>query len=87
MEEERQASKKLEQEVEITRLQNEMEAESLKQEEWKHALTKLEEARELKNQDHKKCMEDMDQMAVSSLGDEPSITMAWLKAQMAYTQA
>ena len=57
LETERQNSKKLQEDAELTEIQNQLEIEWLKQEQWTTALSKLKEAREQALQEHSKCIE------------------------------
>ena len=81
LEEERENSRKLQEDVEMMRIRNELEVEKLKQQQWQTALDKLKEAREQAAQEHEVCMNKMDDL-LSQHKDTTSDSLNWLKAQM-----
>ena len=81
LEAEREQSKKLQQDAELMKIQNELEVEKLKQQQWQSALDRLKEAREQVHQEHDKCMEQMKEIAASASTTNNS-TVQWLKAQV-----
>ena len=56
--------------------------ERLKQEQWKAALSRLDEAKAQARKEHEKCMEQMEQVAASAITDTSCGTLGWFKAQM-----
>ena len=82
LEEERENSKKLHDDVEHLHLQNELEMKKMKQEQWHTALAKLKEAKEHASQEHSKCMDQMAQLATSAMGEASANTLDWFKSKM-----
>ena len=80
LEKEKETSQQLEEDVELLRLQNEMDKEKKKQEQLHMAYNKLKEARERANQEHEECMEEME--ALASKKKIPNPTLEWFKAQL-----
>ena len=81
LEEEKENSKRMEEDVEILRLQNEMEMEKMKQEQWKVAYGKLKEAREQAAQEHQECLKNMEALASAKKHSSPA-TLDWLRNQI-----
>ena len=81
LEEEKEQSRKMQESVEIQRLQNELDVERLKQQQWATALDKLKEAKEQSEQEHDKCMEQMEHLRHTT-DTSNSSTLEWLKAQL-----
>ena len=82
LEAEKENSRRLQEEADLAEIQNQLEMEKMKQEQVRNALAKLKEAREQAQKDHAKCMEDMDHLASSNMGDSASNTLSWLRTQM-----
>ena len=83
LEDEKENSKKLEADTKIMHIQNELELEKLKQQQWKVVLDKLKEAREQAAQEHDKCMQQMQELAEAPRGTLPNSSLEWFKAQKA----
>ena len=78
LDEEREASKKLQEDLEQMKIQNELQNKKRKQEQWQKAYSKLKEARERAEQEHEKCMEEMDTLTEEAHSE----SLQWLKDQM-----
>ena len=77
---EKEETRKLQEDAEIMRIRNELEEEKRKREEWNTAITKLKEARDQAEQEHSKCMEEME--GLSRLAPDKHSSLDWLKTQM-----
>ena len=82
LEEERAQSKKMQEEAEIAHIQNELEVERLKQQQWQTALDKLKEARAQVEQEHEKCMAQMEETQIPHRKATGNNSLEWLQAQM-----
>ena len=83
LEEKRAATKKAAQEAEEMKLRNELEEESLKQQEWELAIKQLKEKREKSMAAHQLKMEEMKKMAAEiEEKEDPSSTVTWLREQL-----
>ena len=81
LEEEREQSRKLQEDAELLKIRNALEVEKLKQQQWKSAIAQLEEVREQAAQEHEKCMEQMKEFVNSSKATGGG-TLDWLKDQI-----
>ena len=81
-EEEKENSRRLQEDVELLKLQNTLEVEKMKQEQWQTAITKLKEAKQHATQEHSKCLEQMGQIASSTMKGTTSAMLDWFKAQL-----
>ena len=82
LEEERETNKKLQEDVDIMRIWNELEIERLKKAQWSTAIDKLKEAREQAEQEHEKCMEEIQGLVKSSRATTHNDSLEWLKVQL-----
>ena len=83
LEEKRAATKLATQQAEELRLCNELEAESLKHQQWELAIEQLKKKREEISVQHQKQMEEMKAMAVEQVEGNPKEgAVAWLKEQL-----
>ena len=57
LEEEREQSKKLQENAELEKIRHKLEMEKLKQQQWQTAVDKIKEAREEAAQEHDRCIE------------------------------
>ena len=81
LEEEKAQSKRLMEEVEMMRMQHELEAEKLKQKEWHLALEQLKENRENAEREHAKYLEDLKEAAGSARDNTSRGMLDWFRAQ------
>ena len=85
LEQEREASRKIQEDAERAEIQHQIEVERMKQEQWQTAINKLKKAKEHASQEHTKCLEQMDQLAESTMDQTATTTLGWLKQQMGKT--
>ena len=79
IEEEKEQSRKLQEDVEM---RNQLEIEKLKQQQWKTALDKLKQAKEEVAQEYDKCMEQMDSIVTKAKASTTNDSLQWFKAQV-----
>ena len=82
LEEEKEQSRKMQEEAEVQRIQNELELEKLKQKQWCNTLDKLKEAREQAEHEHEKCMEEMEDIVHTRQEPGLNSSVEWLKTQL-----
>ena len=82
IEEEKAQAKKLQEDVELMEMRNQLEVEKLKQQQWKTALDKLKQAREEVAQEHDKCMEEMDSIVSKAKASVTTDSLQWFRTQM-----
>ena len=82
LEEEREQNRKLQEDVELMKVRNELEIECMKQQQWNATLDRLKEAREQATMEHDKCMENIDQVTHPTREGSPVLNMQWFKTQM-----
>ena len=82
LEAEREASNKLQQEAEMLHIQHELEAEKIKQKEWQVAMDQLHEAKEKREADHAKYLEQIKDLSTSTRQDAANTALEWFKGQM-----
>ena len=81
LEQEKEQSRRLQEDAELMKICNELEMERLKQQQWKATLDNLTKAREQAAQEHDKCMAQMEELVEASSDTSPS-SLLWLKAQI-----
>ena len=82
LENSKEKSRKMQQEAEMLRIQQEPEAEKLKQKEWHVAIEELKETRSQMELDHKKNLEQVKQLALASREDSSNKVLQWYKSQL-----
>ena len=79
---EKESNRKLEEEAEYTCIQHEIEVEKMKGEQWKVAMEKLKDVKILAQQEHSRCMAQMEQVACTPAEEIENSVVTWLKDQM-----
>ena len=82
LEEERENSRKLMEDVEHLRVQNELVLEKLKQQQWQAALEQLKENQGASTQEHQKCMDQIKETSATARIHSTNQALDWLKAQL-----
>ena len=82
LEQEREQSKKMQEDAEHAELQHQIELEKMKLQQWQTAIQKLQEAKTHAEQEHSKCIEQMKQVANANMEQATSFSLSWLKTQM-----
>ena len=82
LEEERENSKKMQEDIEMQCIQQELDAKRMKQEQLQAARDKLKQAKEHAALEHSKCMAKMEERTTSSMEKTSSSTLDWFKQQM-----
>ena len=81
LEEERERSTKMMEDVEIRRIQHELEAEKLKQQQWQATLQQMEESRQHVEAEHQKYLAQLKEAATTSREDISNGMLEWFKNQ------
>ena len=81
LEQEKQNKRMLE-EMELAKIESELEAERMKRQELQVAMQQLKEAREHATQEHDKCIENMKRIASEARTQSSQSTMDWFKEQI-----
>ena len=81
LEEEKVQSKHLMEEAELIRMQQELEAEKLKQKQWQVTIEQLQQTREHAEKEHAKYLEDIKQAAGAARENTSRSMLEWFKAQ------
>ena len=82
LEAEKEHSKKLEEEAECMKVQQELDAEKLRQKQWQVAMKQIKEAWEHAEKEHAQCIEKIKEMAVASREEVVNNTAQWFQAQV-----
>ena len=82
LEQERESNKQLEESVEHTCVQHELEVERMKRQQWQVAMDKLQQAKEAAQQEHERCMVQIDTFTHTA-GTSAENPAGWLQQQMA----
>ena len=83
LEEDREAGRKVQEDMECMKIQNEIETERLKRQQWEAAREQLKQAQEVALQEHEKCMSEIKRIAEQTRADTAAGAAEWLKEQVA----
>ena len=83
IEEEHENSKKLQENAEFLRLQNELEAEKMKQKKWQEAINQLQEAKEHAQAEHEEYLGKLKSMSSTTKEDTSKSILEWFQTQTA----
>ena len=83
LEQEREASNRLKEDTECLRLQNELEAEKLKQSQWRVAMEQLQVAKETALSQHEEYLKKLKEASAAATADTSSNILEWFHKQMA----
>ena len=82
LEEEKEQSRRLQEEAEILKIQSELESEKLRQKQWQEATHQLKVTQEHVEAEHRKFMEQIKEVAVATHTESSNQAMEWFQAQV-----
>ena len=82
LEEEKENSRKMQEDLEVMKIRDELEMEKRKQQQWQVAMEQLKENRDKAEQEHSRVIQELKDMATTPQEEVPESVTEWLKARL-----